>query len=65
MNGFIITQANYVTELTDVTIAIAKNNGVMMVDMNGTACKVPDALEYIAKMQSKGQVGKKKKTVKC
>ncbi len=65
MNGFIISAANYVTALTDDAIAIAKKNGVVMVDMNGTACKVPDALEYIAKMQSKGQVGKKKKTVKC
>jgi 3-methyladenine DNA glycosylase AlkD len=65
MNGFIISAANYVTALTDDAIAIAKKNGVVMVDMNGTACKVPDALEYIAKMQAKGQIGKKKKTVKC
>lgn len=65
MNGFIISAGNYVTALTDDAIAIAKKNGVVMVNMNGTACKVPDALEYIAKMQAKGQVGKKKKTVKC
>ncbi|MDN3582673.1 DNA alkylation repair protein [Mucilaginibacter flavus] len=65
MNGFIISAANYVTALTEDAIDIAKKNGVVMVDMNGTACKVPDALEYIAKMQAKGQVGKKKKTVKC
>jgi 3-methyladenine DNA glycosylase AlkD len=65
MNGFIISAANYVTALTDDAIAIAKKNGVVMVDMNGTACKVPDALEYIAKMQVKGQIGKKKKTVTC
>jgi 3-methyladenine DNA glycosylase AlkD len=65
MNGFIISVGNYVSTLTDDAIAIAKKNGVVMVDMNGTACKVPDAFENIAKMQAKGQIGKKKKTVKC
>jgi hypothetical protein len=33
--------------------------------MNGTACKIPDAGEYIRKAQDKGVIGKKKKTVKC
>jgi hypothetical protein len=33
--------------------------------MNGTACRVPDAKEYIQKVTDKGLIGKKKKILKC
>jgi hypothetical protein len=33
--------------------------------MGGTACKVPDAAEYIQKVQKRGAIGKKRKTTKC
>jgi hypothetical protein len=36
-----------------------------MVDMGGTACKVPGAADYINKVKAHGGLGKKKKTVKC
>ena len=35
------------------------------VDKGGTACKVPFAPEYIRKVQERGSIGKKRKTVKC
>jgi 3-methyladenine DNA glycosylase AlkD len=65
MNNFVIAVGHYVTALTPDAIAVAKKLGAITVDMNGTACKVPDAAEYIQKAADKGSLGKKKKTVKC
>jgi len=65
MNGFVIATGAYITALTEKAVATAKKNGVVVVDMNGTACKVPSAAEYIQKIKDKGSIGKKKKTVKC
>ena len=65
MNGFIITAGSYITTLTDKAIATANKIGAVTVDMNGTACKVPSAAEYIQKVKARGSIGKKKKTVKC
>ncbi|WP_184542441.1 DNA alkylation repair protein [Mucilaginibacter sp. FT3.2] len=63
MNGFIIALGTYVASLTDDTITAANKIGAVMVDKNGTACKVPLAVDYINK--AKGNVVAKKKTVKC
>jgi 3-methyladenine DNA glycosylase AlkD len=65
MNGFIISVGAYVMPLTNDAIATSKKIGAVTVDMNGTACKVPDAVEYIMKIKARGSLGKKKKTVKC
>jgi len=65
MNSFIISVGAYVIPLTDEAIAIADKIGAVTVDMNGTACKTPDAVEYIKKIEARGALGKKKKTVKC
>ncbi|WP_333601493.1 DNA alkylation repair protein [Flavobacterium sp.] len=65
MNGFIIAVGTYVAPLTNNAVATATKVGIVTVDMNGTACKVPDAITYIQKVTDKGVVGKKKKTVKC
>ncbi len=64
MNGFIIAVGSYVKSLTNDAIATANKVGPVTVDMNGTACKVPDAVTYINKILDKGPI-KKKKTVKC
>ena len=42
----------------------AKKLGRLDVDMGDTACKVPVASEYIAKVESMNRVGKKRKTAK-
>ena len=33
--------------------------------MGITACKVPLATEYVAKIEAAGRIGKKRKTAKC
>ncbi len=65
MNGFIIAVGSYVTELTSDAIDASKKIGGVIYDTSGTACKIPDAAEYIKKMSDRGAIGKKKKTVKC
>jgi len=65
MNCFIISLGAYVTPLTADAKAAAKKIGVVEVEMNGTACKVPDPIAYIKKIEDRGSLGKKKKTVKC
>jgi 3-methyladenine DNA glycosylase AlkD len=65
MNGFVIAVGTYVPALTDLALHTAEQIGPVTVDMGGTACKVPDAREYIRKVQGRGAVGKKRKTAKC
>lgn len=65
MNGFVIGVGGYIKELTKEAIETAKKIGIVYVDMEGTACQVPSATDYIKKMEAKGTIGKKKKTVKC
>jgi hypothetical protein len=65
MNGFIISIGAYVMPLHSDAVATAERIGQVTVDMNGTACKVPFAVDYIEKIKKRGSLGKKKKTVKC
>jgi len=65
MNIFIIAVGSYIVSLTDFSVDIAKKIGEVKVDMNGTACKVPDAAAYIMKVKEKGKLGKKKKMARC
>ena len=65
MNGFVIGVGGYIKELTKEAIEVSKKIGDVYVDMRGTACKVPSAPDYIKKMEIRGSIGKKKKTVKC
>lgn len=65
MNGFVIAVGGYVEPLTKKATEVAKKIGKVSVDMNGTACKVPSAPEYIEKMHKRGTLGRKRKTAKC
>lgn len=65
MNGFVIAVGSYVKPLTSAAIESAKRIGPVSVDVGGTACKVPAAVEYIKKVEARGAIGKKRKTVKC
>ncbi len=65
MNGFIISVGSYVSPLTDEAIHIAQKMGPVKVVMDGTACKVPNAVDYIMKVKDKGTLGKKKKMARC
>jgi len=65
MNGFVIAVGAYVGPLSKQAKATAKKLGKVAVDMNGTACKVPVALDYIEKIEKTGRAGKKRKTIRC
>ena len=65
MNSFVICVGSYVKELTKLANETGKKIGKVEVDMNGTACKVPFAPDYIKRVIDKGNWGKKKKTAKC
>ncbi len=65
MNGFVIAIGTYVKALTEKAKATGGKIGVVSVNMNGTACKVPLATAYIDKVIDKGRVGVKRKTARC
>lgn len=65
MNNFVIAVGSYVTALNAEAKKVAAKIGEVSVDMGGTACKVPLATEYIAKVESMGRVGKKRKMARC
>jgi 3-methyladenine DNA glycosylase AlkD len=65
MNGFVIAVGSYVVPLASRAKAVAQAIGKVEVDMGETACKVPDALEYIAKVEQRGKQGTKRKTAFC
>jgi 3-methyladenine DNA glycosylase AlkD len=65
MNSFMIAVGTYVQSLTDLAVQAAAKVGPVSADMGDTACKVPDAVEYIQKARDRGAIGKKRKTVKC
>lgn len=65
MNNFVICVGSYVKPLTELALQTAANIGPVSVDMGKTACKVPNAVEYIRKVEKRGAIGKKRKTVKC
>jgi 3-methyladenine DNA glycosylase AlkD len=65
MNSFVIAVGSYVTPLADKAKAAARRIGNVSVDVGDTACKVPLAIDYIAKAEAAGKAGKKKKTIRC
>lgn len=65
MNNFVISVGSYVSALMPLAKKVAAGIGKVSVEMGGTACKVPDALSYIEKVESMGRIGKKRKTAFC
>jgi len=65
MNNFVITVGGYCSHLTEEASKTATALGIVTVDMGGTACKVPSAIDYIKKMHNRGTLGKKRKTAVC
>jgi len=65
MNGFVIAAGTYVAPLGDKAIATARQLGRVEIDMGETACKVPDAEQYILKYRRGAPVAPKRKTVRC
>jgi 3-methyladenine DNA glycosylase AlkD len=65
MNCFLISVGAYYLPLNEEAKKVAKAIGKVSVNMGGTACKVPEVIPYIEKIEAMGRVGKKKKTVFC
>jgi 3-methyladenine DNA glycosylase AlkD len=65
MNGFVIAVGAYVKPLTKQAKATARTLGKVSVDMHGTSCKVPVALDSIGKIEAAGRAGKKRSTIRC
>jgi 3-methyladenine DNA glycosylase AlkD len=65
MNNFVISVGCYVKPLSEQTIAIAEKIGLVTADLGNNNCQVPFAPDYIRKVQQRGTIGKKRKTVKC
>lgn len=65
MNGFVIAVGSFVQPLLKQAKSTAKKLGKVDVDMHGTTCKVPLATECIAKVEKSGNIGKKRKSIKC
>ncbi len=65
MNGFVIAVGGFYSPLSKEALEIAQKIGKVEVMMGKTACKVPNASEYILKMENMGKIGNKKKTARC
>lgn len=65
MNLFVVSVAGYVKPLSKQAKAVAQKLGKVSVDVGDTSCKVPVATEMIAKMEARGKIGVKRKTMRC
>jgi 3-methyladenine DNA glycosylase AlkD len=65
MNQFVIALGAFVPEYTEAAKALGNRIGTVSVDMGGTACAVPAISGYIAKIEARGRIGKKKKRARC
>ncbi len=65
MNNYVISLGIYVASLTDKAIAAGERIGKVSVDMGETDCKVPLIPPYIAKAQTRGIIGRKRKMARC
>ncbi|QIF05700.1 DNA alkylation repair protein [Roseimicrobium sp. ORNL1] len=65
MNGYVISVGAYVAPLTELAIEIGEKIGTVTADLGNNSCAVPYAPDYIRKIEQRGTIGKKKKTVKC
>ncbi len=65
MNGYIIAVGCSVSSLTELALQVAYKIGPVTADLGDNNCQVPSATDYIHKVQARGGIGKKRKTVKC
>jgi 3-methyladenine DNA glycosylase AlkD len=65
MNGFVIAVGSYVKPLSKEAKAVAREIGDVSVDVGDTACKVPVAAQHIEKVEARGKLGQKRKTIRC
>ena len=65
MNQFVIAVGSGIKSLTAEAIKDGEKIGPIEADRGDTACETPFSPDYIRKVESKGRVGKKRKTARC
>jgi 3-methyladenine DNA glycosylase AlkD len=65
MNHFVIAVGCGVLPLKEAALKAAAKIGKVQVDMGETSCQTPLATDYIAKVEARGTIGKKRKSAKC
>lgn len=65
MNQFVISVGAYVQSLTRFAIETGEKIGPVTADLGDNQCRIPFAPDYIRKIEKRGSIGKKRKTVKC
>jgi hypothetical protein len=65
MNGFLISVGSYVKPLTELAIKAGEKIGPVKANLGNNQCQIPFAPDYIKKVEKRGAIGKKRKTVKC
>ena len=65
MNNFVISVGSYVKSLNDLAMQIGEKIGKVRADLGNNSCQIPFAPDYIRKVEKRGSIGKKRKTVKC
>ena len=65
MNGYVIACGAYCEPAASHALGVARAIGKVKVDMGRTACKVPDAEDYIARSRRDGKAAPNRKTVRC
>jgi 3-methyladenine DNA glycosylase AlkD len=65
MNWFIIAVGTSIKSLSELALEIGGKIGPVTADLGNNNCEIFFAPDYIRKVQKRGEVGKKRKTVKC
>ncbi|MDA7881898.1 DNA alkylation repair protein [Akkermansiaceae bacterium] len=65
MNAYLISLGSYYGKLTKKVKAAAKKIGKVEVDHGNTACKTPDIIATIEKIEGMGRIGRKRKAARC
>ena len=65
MNSFLISVGCYVKPLTEAALKVAEKIGPVHADLGKNSCEIPFAPDYIRKVEARGTIGKKRKTMKC
>ena len=65
MNSFIIAVGCYVKPLSVSALQAGESIGPVTANLGHNQCQIPFAPDYIRKVEKRGSIGKKRKTVKC
>ena len=65
MNGFLISVGCYIAPLKETAIKAGEQIGPVHANLGNNSCQIPFAPDYIRKVEARGSIGKKRKTMKC